>query len=255
MKKKKKKMKGKGSTGLDELNSFDKFDVRAESRRCRRGRTGAARCGAGVQRRVTEGSRFGERPQAAPRPAEDSFEVVAAEPEEDEEEEESGCAEPDLNLARVQLGSRMGLAAADDVVSNGAKRAAGVAVRLTRMGYGVAKDGAMTAPRVKRFIKQMSFQRRARALAHGSLVTGKGSWSAQGDAAPITLPPMPDTIEELSQMFMQFPTKDVQKFATGGPSAAIKVAPGHELCIPGLFTVKNVGGIMMVSRPAPAASG
>ena len=105
-------------------------------------------------------------------------------------EEESACAEDDLNLARVQLGSRIGRAADDDTVPAGAKRAAGVGVRVTRMVYGVCADGAITAPRVRRFLKQLSFDRRARALAHGSLVTGQGSWgqashvSTQGSRCP-----------------------------------------------------------------------
>ena len=48
----------------------------------------------------------------------------------------SACVEADLNLARVQLGSVVGAAADDDAVPPGARRAAGVPVRLTRMGYG-----------------------------------------------------------------------------------------------------------------------
>merc|ERR1719223_2003844 len=53
------------------------------------------------------------------------------------EADESACVEADLNLARVQLGSVIGTSADDDAVPEGAKRAAGVSVRLTRMGYGV----------------------------------------------------------------------------------------------------------------------
>lgn len=158
--------------------------------------------------------------------------------------------EADLNLARVQLGSVIGTRAEDDKVPKGAKRAPGVSVRITRMGYGVASDGAITAPRVRRFIKQMSFERRARALAHGSLVTGEGTWSAIGPPAPITLPPLPSSIEALSELFVQFPTQDVQKFATGGPDAAIKLGVGEEMCVPGVFTLRNIGGTIVATRAA-----
>ena len=164
------------------------------------------------------------------------------------EGDESACAEHDLNLARVQLGSTIGATAEDDRVPDGAKRAPGVSVRITRMLYGVASDGAITAPRVRRFIKQMSFDRRARGLAHGSLVTGEGTWSDSGQAAPITLPPLPSSIEALSQLFVQFPTKDVHKFVTGGPDAAIKLAAGEEMCVPGVMTIKNLSGTVVVTR-------
>jgi len=167
-------------------------------------------------------------------------------------EEESACAEDDLNLARVQLGSRIGRAADDDAVPAGAKRAAGVGVRVTRMVYGVCADGAITAPRVRRFLKQLSFDRRARALAHGSLVTGQGSWSQAGEEAPITLPPLPKSLQELSQMFVQFPTKDVHKFVVGGADSAIKLAPGEEMAVPGVMTVKNMGGFIVASRAQQA---
>jgi len=168
------------------------------------------------------------------------------------EADESACVEADLNLARVQLGSVIGTSAKDDAVPEGAKRAAGVSVRLTRMGYGVASDGAITAPRVRRFIKQMSFDRRARSLAHGSLVTGQGTWGNQ--TAPISLPPLPSTIDALAELFVQFPTKDVQKFVTGGPDAALQLAVGEEMSVPGLFTLKNIGGTIVATRAA-AASG
>merc|ERR1711871_31488 len=168
------------------------------------------------------------------------------------EADESACVEADLNLARVQLGSVIGTSAEDDAVPEGAKRAAGVSVRLTRMGYGVASDGAITAPRVRRFIKQMSFDRRARSLAHGSLVTGQGTWGNQ--SAPISLPPLPSTIDALAELFVQFQTKDVQKFVTGGPDAALQLAVGEEMSVPGLFTLKNIGGTVVATRAA-AASG
>jgi len=167
---------------------------------------------------------------------------------------ETACVEADLNLARVQLGSLIGTAAHDDVVPKYAKRAAGVAVRLTRMGYGVASDGEITAPRVHRFIKQMSFERRARALAHGSLVTEQGNWNETGDGvAPIALPPLPSSIEALAQLFVQFPTKDVHKFATGGADAAIKLEAGGEMHVPEAgLTLKNIGGTIVATRvPTP----
>merc|ERR1711871_996966 len=170
------------------------------------------------------------------------------------EADESACVEADLNLARVQLGSVIGTSAEDDAVPEGAKRAAGVSVRLTRMGYGVASDGAITAPRVRRFIKQMSFDRRARSLAHGSLVTGQGTWGNSSQTAPISLPPLPSTIDALAELFVQFPTKDVQRFVTGGPDAALQLAVGEEMSVPGLFTLKNIGGTIVATRAA-AASG
>merc|ERR1719420_2511200 len=166
-------------------------------------------------------------------------------------EEESACAD-DLNLARVQLGSRIGRAADDDAVPAGAKRAAGVGVRVTRMVYGVCADGEITAPRVRRFLKQLSFDRRARALAHGSLVTGQGSWGQAGEEAPIALPPLPKSLQELSQMFMQFPTVDVHKFVVGGADSAIKLAPGEEMAVPNVMTVKNMGGFIVASRAQQA---
>lgn len=160
----------------------------------------------------------------------------------------SACVEADLNLARVQLGSVIGTTAEDDAVPEGARRAAGVSVRLTRMYYGVASDGAITAPRVRRFIKQMSFERRARSLEHGSLVCGEGTWSVSGQPAPIVLPSLPSTIEALAELFVQFPTTDVQKFVAGGPDATIKLAVGEEMAVPGLFALKNIGGTIVATR-------
>ena len=188
------------------------------------------------------------KPTVAPRESATADVIVA----ELVEGDASACVEADLNLARVQLGSVIGTTAEDDAVPQGARRAAGVSVRLTRMGYGVASDGAITAPRVRRFIKQMSFERRARSLAHGSLVSGEGTWSDSGQPAPILLPPLPSTIEALAELFVQFPTTDVQKFVTGGPDATIKLAIGEEMAVPGLFTLKNLGGTIVATRPTAA---
>ena len=52
----------------------------------------------------------------------------------------------------------IGHADGSDAIPTGTKRAPGVSVRLTRMGYSVASDGAITAPRVRRMIKQMTFE-------------------------------------------------------------------------------------------------
>ena len=100
----------------------------------------------------------------------------------------------------------------------------------------------------------MTFERRARALAHGSLVTGEGTWTTAGEELPITLPPLPSSLEELSQLFVQFPTKDVQKFVSGGPDAAMTVAPGEETVVPGLFTLKNIGGTIVATRALAGAA-
>lgn len=72
-------------------------------------------------------------------------------------------------------------------VPGGAVREAGSVVRVTEMFYAVAKDTAFTKQRINRFMQQMSFARRAQGHAHGSLVTGKGSWGSSAQDAPITL--------------------------------------------------------------------
>merc|ERR1719233_37520 len=90
-----------------------------------------------------------------------------------------------LLLARVQMGDSVGRADHTDCIPYGSTRSKGIAVRVTEMFYSVAKNAEFTKPRIHRFMQQMSFARRAGDLAHGSLVTSKGSW---GDKLPpITL--------------------------------------------------------------------
>jgi hypothetical protein len=103
----------------------------------------------------------------------------------------------------------------------------------------------------------MSFERRARALAHGSLVTGQGTWSESGDTvAPITLPPLPSSVEAPVELFVHFPTDDLQKFATCGADAAIKLGAGEEMHVPEVgLTLKNVGGTIVATRVAAPSDG
>jgi len=90
-----------------------------------------------------------------------------------------------LLLARVQMGDSVGRADHTDSIPFGSKRSKGVAVRVTEMFYSVAKNAKFTQPRIYRFMQQMSFAKRAGDLAHGSLVTGQGSWGTK--LPPITL--------------------------------------------------------------------
>eukprot|EP00939_MAST-03C_sp_MAST-3C-sp1_P005424 g5424.t1 len=107
-----------------------------------------------------------------------------------------------LNLARVKMGDDLGPAKKADKVPSGASRATGVACRVTKMFYAVAADGKVTQPRVFRFMEQMSFARRSRALLHGSLVTGKGNWTGK---APIELKPLPTDPVQIMQLIKQWP--------------------------------------------------
>merc|ERR1719480_388982 len=117
-------------------------------------------------------------------------------------EEEVQAMDDGLNLARVKAGNKVGDVEDKDRVPKGktsgvyASRSAGVAVRLTKMYYAVAKDGEVTADRVSRFCDQMSFERRSKNLQHGSLVTGYGSWGAP-ESRPIKLKPLPSTLNEI----------------------------------------------------------
>jgi len=99
----------------------------------------------------------------------------------------SGKAAPDLGLLlpRVQMGDSVGRADQTDVIPIGSTRSEGVAVRVTEMFYSVARNAEFTKPRIYRFMQQMSFAKRAGQLAHGSLVTGKGTWGDKG--SPIEL--------------------------------------------------------------------
>lgn len=81
-----------------------------------------------------------------------------------------------LQLPRMIDGSVVGRARANDRVPPGAKRAAGVAVRVTRMFYGISDDATIDFSRFKRFLAQMTFEGRMRIMERGSLVTGNGTW-------------------------------------------------------------------------------
>merc|ERR1719367_840797 len=150
-----------------------------------------------------------------------------------------------LNLARVKAGNKVGDVEDKDRVPKGktsgvyATRSSGVAVRLTKMYYAVAKDGEVTADRVSRFCDQMSFERRSKNLHHGSLVTGYGSWGVP-EQAPIKLKPLPSTLEEIRAMILQWPSGDLVKFITDGPVAIPELnglAPGD------VFPIAEVGEI------------
>ena len=86
-------------------------------------------------------------------------------------------------LPRLVEGGIVGVANAHDRVPPGAKRAPGVAVRVTRMFYAVSSDAQIDETRFKRFLSQMTFEGRMRLMDHGSLVTGVGSWGGP-DACP-----------------------------------------------------------------------
>merc|ERR1711924_100626 len=128
--------------------------------------------------------------------------------------------EEGLNLARVQAGDVVGPSSEADKVphANGkfASRSRGVRVRMTEMYYAVSADGEVTADRVHRFLEQMSFERRARDLDHGSLVTGLGTWTARGEAVPIELKPLPADIQQLIDTFVQWPSQSIHAFMMGG---------------------------------------
>merc|ERR1719373_1056877 len=107
----------------------------------------------------------------------------------------------DLQLARVVAGDTVGMVGDNDRVQmrkNGeyCKRQPGVQVRLTKMYYAIVEDGAINAERLEKFTSQMSFERRARGLQHGSLVTGYGTWGTP-EMAPIKLQQCPSTIVEI----------------------------------------------------------
>eukprot|EP00756_Hemistasia_phaeocysticola_P018245 Hpha_TRINITY_DN15583_c3_g11::TRINITY_DN15583_c3_g11_i1::g.104025::m.104025 len=102
------------------------------------------------------------------------------------EEEQPATTEAGLQLARVSMGECVGRAGPEYNAPEGAKRKAGVAVRATWLHYGVAADGKIDAERVRRFAKQIAFRRRELGLAHGSLVTGLGTWGGP-ENCPIKL--------------------------------------------------------------------
>lgn len=124
-----------------------------------------------------------QAPESISKPAQQ----VATPPKAAEAEIETG-----LLLANVQVGDILGPALPKDEVpfapttGRRAERKPGVAVRATWMYYGVAGDGGVDAERLRRFIKQMLFERREKMLAHGSLVSGFGSWGGP-ENAPIKL--------------------------------------------------------------------
>merc|ERR1712166_599695 len=125
-----------------------------------------------------------------------------------------------LNLARVTAGDVVGTSCDADRVpqANGkyATRSPGVSTRMTEMYYAVSADGEVTADRVHRFLEQMSFERRARELDHGSLVTGLGTWTARGEEAPIVLKPLPADMRQLIDTFVQWPSQSIHAFTMGG---------------------------------------
>merc|ERR1712060_170649 len=89
-----------------------------------------------------------------------------------------------LLLARVQMGDSVGRADQSDVIPIGSTRSKGVSVRVTEMFYSVARNAEFTKPRIHRFMRQMSFAKRAGQLAHGSIVTGKGNWGKKSFNGP-----------------------------------------------------------------------
>lgn len=94
--------------------------------------------------------------------------------------------ESGLLLAVVKRGAEICAADESDNVPKGARRKAGVSVRVTFMYYGLAGDGQISAERTRRFTQQANFRRRELGLPHGSLVSGLGSWGGP-ENAPIKL--------------------------------------------------------------------
>jgi len=105
--------------------------------------------------------------------------------EDDDESDAADTPDRGLLLARVQMGDSVGRADHTDCIPFGSKRSEGMAVRVTEMFYSMAKNAEFTQPRIYRFMQQMSFARRDGNLAHGSLVTGQGTWGEE--LPPITL--------------------------------------------------------------------
>lgn len=111
---------------------------------------------------------------------------VAMEESDQEEEDREDCIESGLLLAVVERGLELGPVDEHHRVPSGARRKAGVAVRITYMYYGLAADGNISAERTRRFARQANFRRRELGLPHGSLVSGLGSWGGP-ENAPIKL--------------------------------------------------------------------
>lgn len=86
----------------------------------------------------------------------------------------------------MKRGAEIREADESDNVPRGARRKAGVSVRVTFMYYGLAGDGQISAERTRRFTQQANFRRRELGLPHGSLVSGLGSWGGP-ENAPIKL--------------------------------------------------------------------
>jgi len=180
-------------------------------------------------------------------------------------EEKINLAQMDegLNLARVTAGETVGEVEERDRVPKGtngqlASRAQGVNVRLTKMYYAVAKDGEVTAERVERFCSQMSFERRARNLDHGSLVTGYGSWGGP-ENVPVKLQKLPANLAEIQALFVQWPSTNLIKFITDGPVQIPPIASlpmGGVIQVPigdGLFEFFHAPDNTFVGRRAQAA--
>lgn len=96
-----------------------------------------------------------------------------------------------LQLATVSAGDVLGPVDTSDqvpltAIGKRAGRKSGVAVRASWLYYGVTGDGAVDAERLRRFVKQMLFERREKQLQHGSLVSGFGSWGGP-ENSPIKL--------------------------------------------------------------------
>jgi len=113
-----------------------------------------------------------------------------SESQEDDEKvsdgEEDQTMESGLLLAVVKRGAEICAAGENDTVPRGARRKAGVSVRVTFMLYGLAGDGQISAERARRFTQQANFRRRELGLPHGSLVSGLGSWGGP-ENVPIKL--------------------------------------------------------------------
>lgn len=121
----------------------------------------------------------------------------------------------DLQLARVVAGDKVGDVDDSDRVQkrkNGdyCQRQSGVAVRLTKMYYAIVEDGAINAERLEKFTSQMSFERRARGLQHGSLVTGYGTWGTP-EMAPIKLQRCPAAMGAIYPVLAPLAVGDIVK--------------------------------------------
>merc|ERR550517_2438260 len=137
-----------------------------------------------------------------------------------------------LNLARVTAGDVICNVEEHNKVSKRnnkmATRSKGVSVRLTKMYYAVAKDGKINEERIQRFCKQMSFERRAKGLMHGSLVTGVGSWGGP-TMAPIKLSKFIPDPNSIWNIFQAHTNVNVIQFYGNPPSVYSQMETGKPI--------------------------